>query len=494
MPQDLPPETSRPDITPDSAPALPARKSLFFNYASLLGGSVFAKALSLVTVLVLARYLGVVDFGLYSLVFSYWGLLNTLVDVGVSHILGREIAKAPHQPRPPLETAIYLRLLGCALFLPLGALLAPQFGLSSSLTLLIAIGILVGFEAFYDVYFSATMQLHHNAKARSLSSLLQVFLIGLAVWMKAPLLVILWISLLSPLFKLIFDIRYGGRFRPTLHAPNWKALRGMARDSWPLWLAGLQYLILTRIDTLMLQVLSPTGEHDLGIYSAAFRISEALALIINALCPALLPLLVAHLQQPERLRFIAGTGMRVILSALILLSLLIFWYAPWIVKLYGPGYEEATACMRILIGSQALVAVNALCYHLLLIHNAQGRRPVILNGTLMMALNIGLNLWWIPLFKAEGASWATLMTEIAMTCSMLWFLRRYTPLRLSKDFLILEGMALLSSLPLFWLGDAYGILSAGLFLSLVFGFRLLTPASLRRLAREKLPASPMSPT
>lgn len=468
----------------------PRRGSLWVNYASLLGGTIFTKGLAFVTVIFLTRYLGVNEFGVYSLVFSYWALLNTLVDFGVSGVLGREIAHVPKNPRPSLESAIYIRLLGCLVFLPLGFVAAGWVGLSPMLAGLVILGILVGSEAFYEVYFSATMQLHHNAQARVWASVIQALLTGLAIWQRWPLWSILLISLLNPAVKLLLDRYYGGAFRWTLNPPNWLHIRTMMRDSWPLWFAGLQYIVLARVDTVMLQMLSPTGAHDLGIYAAAFRFSEVMALLINALCPALLPLLVAHRHQAEALRFLTETGLRLILTALIVLSILLFSYAPWIVKLYGPGYEPAVLCMRILIGSQALVAVNVLCYQLLLIYNAQGRRPVLLGGTLMMCLNIALNLWWIPSFHAEGASWATLITELATVLLMLWFVRCYTPLRLAKDWLYLEFLMALSSFPMIVWGDLYGIVSVILFIALVFIFRLLTPSRLQRLAQARLPESP----
>ncbi len=474
-------------------PAQTRGKNLLVNYISLLGGSVGAKAMSLLTVLMLTRALGVADFGRYSLVFSYWALLNTLVDLGVTQILGREIAKNPASARPGIEAAVYLRLLGCAVFLPLGFLLAGPLNLDLSLALAVGYGILVGFEAFYDAYFSATMQLDRNARARLLSSALGVILMGAGVLLKAPLGVIVLIGLSQPLLKFVFDFRYAP-FQLRLHPPQAERIRQFARDGWPLWLLGIQYILLARIDTFMLQVLSPTGNYDLGLYSAAFRFSEIMALLINALCPAMLPLLVANMHAPERIRFLASSGLRLILVVLMAMSLFIFWYAPWIVRLYGPGYEAAAESMRILIWSQMLVAVNSLCYQLLVVYNVQGRWPLILSSLFATALNIGLNALWIPSLRAVGASWATVVTELAIVVMMLGFIARYTPLRLFRDVVLIELLAGLACLPILPLGDRFGLLSVLLFVGLVFAFRLMTPETIRRLALERLHADPPSPT
>lgn len=468
-------------------------KNLLVNYLSLLSGTVLAKGLGLVTVLILTRALGVEDFGRYSLAFSYWALLNTLVDLGGTHIAGREIARDPGQHRPILESIIYLRLIGCVLFLPIGFFLGQGLGLSTTLIVATYAGIFAGFEAYYDIYFSASMQLDKTAKARFAASIANVMLIVAAVICHAGLLVIVSLAMLNPLVKLVLDYKFSG-FLPQINRPNWPQVWTIFKDAWPLWLAGLQYIILARVDTMLLQVLSPTGHHDLGIYSAAFRVSEVMALFINALCPALLPLLVQRAHDPERMTFLTQTGIRLILTILITISLLIFWYAPWIAHMYGHGYAESADCIRILIWSQAFAAVNALCYYLLLVYNMQGKRPIILANIVLTLFNVGLNFALIPILKAQGASWATVITEVAILITMLTFVRRYTPLRLGRDILLMETLALVSSLLVMGLGVWAGLLSAFSFVGFVFGLHLLKPTQLKALALERLsegpPASP----
>jgi O-antigen/teichoic acid export membrane protein len=463
-------------------------KNLLVNYVSLLGGTVLAKGLGLVTVLLLTRVLGVEDFGRYSLAFAYWALLNTLVDLGGSHIVGREIAKTPEQPRTAMESMIYLRLIGSVLFLPVGVMLGQLLGLSNPLIIATYAGLFAGFEACYDLYFSASMQLDKAAKARFIASIANVLLIGAAVVLRLNLFWIVTIAMLNPLVKLVLDYRYSP-FKLALHAPDWQSIKAIFLDGWPLWLAGIQYLILTRVDTMLLQVLSPTGQHDLGIYSAAFRVSEVMVLFVNSLCPALLPLLVQRSQEHERIRFISRTGIRILMTVLMAMSLLIFWYAPWIAHMYGPGYAESADCIRILIWSQAFVAVNAVCYYLLLVYNVQGKRPVIIANVLMMLLNVGLNWLLIPLLKAEGASWATVITECALLVMMVGFVRLYTPLRLGRDILLVEGLALASSLLAMQFGLWSGIVSAALFVGMIFGLGLLKPSQIKALALERIGAT-----
>jgi O-antigen/teichoic acid export membrane protein len=196
--------------------------------------------------------------------------------------------------------------------------------------------------------------------------------------------------------------------------------------------------------------------------------------------------LVQRAHDPERITFLTQTGIRLILTLLIAMSLLIFWYAPWIAHMYGPGYAESGGCIRILIWSQAFAAVNALCYYLLLVYNVQGKRAIILANVVLTLFNIGLNFFLIPMFKAQGASWATVITEVVILTTMLTFVRRYTPLRLGRDILLLEGLALASSLIAMGMGPWAGLFSALAFIGLVFGLGLLKPKQLKALALERI--------
>ncbi len=467
-----------------------ARGNLLTNTASLFTGAMSAKIFSLISVLMLSRYLGVEDFGRYSLVFTFWALLNTLVDLGAGALLGREIAHNPAEARRPVEAAIYLRQLGSLLLLPIAFFLSPMIGLSTDLTLLTFVGIILGAEAFFDAYFSAVMRLDLSAKSRFWAGLVNVSLLAAAVVFHLPLFWIVLISLLNPLVKLWIDwglLPQDKKPGLYLRLPQGAPMLAMFKDSWPLWLMGIQYIILARVDTLMLGALSPTGEHDLGIYSAAYRFSEILALLINSIGPSLLPILVQAMKNPARMQFITSTGIRVVVGGVMVISLLIFWYAPLIVELcYGPAYQDATLCMRILVWSQALVAVNTLCYQVLMVYNVQGRWSVLSASIGVTILNIALNAWLIPHYQAVGSSIATVITEIVALITMLYFVRRHTPNRLTGDILRLELFCIPACLLPALLGWGWGFLSALVYLPLLFWTKTLTVPMIRKLAHQNL--------
>lgn len=473
----------------------PTQRNLITNVLSLLTGTVGSKGLAMVSVVVLTRYLGVEQFGRYTLVFTLWAMLNTLVDLGTSALLGREIAKDEKASRNNIESVIFIRLIACALFFGPAYFIARKLGLTPDLIFLTFYGIFVGFEAYYDCYFSATMQLTITAKTRFISSWVSLILMIIAVVFKFPLALIILIALSTPLIKLGLDYYYAGGFKISISKPDWQKMKGIVLDSWPLWIMGLEYIILARVDNFMLVSMSPeTGEADLGIYSAAFRISEILALVIGAICPSILPILVKTMNVPEKIQFITSTGTRAIIFLLSMVSLILFWYAPVIIDLlYGINFAPSAECLQILIWGQVLVALNTLGYQLLMVYNVQGKRPVMISTFSMVAINILLNLFLIPLYQHIGACWSTLLTEIAMTVTTLYFLHHYTPIRLTKDLLLMGGLTFISCLLPIFFGGFWGFFSVILLALFVSAFQIISPTDIKKLADARLDEDPQHP-
>lgn len=473
----------------------PAKKNLITNILSLLTGTVGSKGLAMVSVIILTRYLGVEQFGRYTLVFTLWAILNTLVDLGTSALLGREIAKDEAETRNNIESVIFIRLIACALFFGPAYLIASKMGLTPDLIFLTFYGIFVGFEAYYDCYFSATMQLTITAKTRFISAWVNLILMIIAVLLKMPLAVIVFIALSTPLIKLALDYYYAGRFKISISKPNWERMKGIVLDSWPLWVMGLEYIILARVDNFMLVSMSPeTGEADLGLYSAAFRISEILALVIGAICPSILPILVKSMDVPEKIQFIASTGMRAIVFLLSIVALILFWYAPGIIDLlYGIDFAPSAECLQILIWGQVLVALNTLGYQVLMVYNIQGNKSLMISTLSMVILNIVLNLFLIPLYQHIGACWSTLLTEIAMAAVVIYFLYKHTPIKLGKDLSIMAGLTLAACILPIVSGGFWGFFSVITLALMVFAFQIISPDDLKKLADARLDEDPQHP-
>ena len=69
-----------------------AKNTAFGIFAAVVGGG-----LQFVSILVVARFLGVVDFGIFSYLLAFASVFQFVADFGLSNILIREIAKRPDE-------------------------------------------------------------------------------------------------------------------------------------------------------------------------------------------------------------------------------------------------------------------------------------------------------------------------------------------------------------------------------------------------------------
>ena len=182
------------------------------------------------------------------------------------------------------------------------------------------------------------------------------------------------------------------------------------------------------------------------------------------------------MNEPDKIQFITSTGMRTIMFLLSMATLILFWYAPGIIELlYGINFAPSAECLQILIWGQVLVALNTLGYQLLMVYNVQGKRPVMISTLSMVIINIVLNLFLIPLYQHIGACWSTLLTEIAMTITTVYFLYKYTPIKLGKDLALMSGLTLISCILPIAYGSFWGFFSVITLALLVFAFQIISP-------------------
>jgi O-antigen/teichoic acid export membrane protein len=82
---------------------------------------------------------------------------------------------------------------------------------------------------------------------------------------------------------------------------------------------------------------------------------------------------------------------------------------PFIRLIFGPDYGPSGVATRILIPAAAFMFLSNFAETTLACIDHW--RTIVVVSTFCLVLNVGLNLWWIPLHGFEGAAWATLLTE-----------------------------------------------------------------------------------
>ena len=164
-----------------------------------------------------------------------------------------------------------------------------------------------------------------------------------------------------------------------------------------------------KIDQIMLKEMLNTKA--VGVYAASVKLCEAWYFIPTALMASLFPAVVEARKKSEtiyeervqKLYDLMVWGSVAVALPTTLLS-------DWIILiLYGTDFQEAADVLRIYIWAGVFVSLGVASSKWLVAENLQ--RYSFYVTTLGAILNVGCNLWFIPIYGIKGAAFATLMAQ-----------------------------------------------------------------------------------
>jgi O-antigen/teichoic acid export membrane protein len=183
--------------------------------------------------------------------------------------------------------------------------------------------------------------------------------------------------------------------------------RTMLLAGFPLVLTTLASGIYHRIDQVMLHKMS--GDRVLGPYVIAVQLTELFSALPIALMTSLFPALAQNANDEEKVKRYLGETYRfllvIVFAACALVSPVV---APAIELFYGKEYLPTASLLIVLIWSEVPIFFAAALGSALVAKGLQRYMPI--GAAVGAAMNILLNLAWIPKYGALGASWATVIS------------------------------------------------------------------------------------
>jgi PST family polysaccharide transporter len=378
------------------------------NFFWVTGSRGLGKACAFILILLLARYLGAEGLGKFAFVTAYLALFGILTDLGLDMILIREASQDLKGSEPLVGNGIVLKAVLAVTVYAVTLLVASLLGYDSEKLLYIAIagaGFFLAPLTCYSSAFFSTLNLHlpsfFEGASRVLILVIVVFLVIAGAGLALIFLTIVLGGVLEALCKVIYSRRY---FRPRLrvHFHLWKWL---LKEVWPLTLVLIPILLIQRIDQVMLEGLR--GDVELGYYSAATRLCEAFLILPVAVLSSLFPLLSRYYAQ-DRASF--ERTWRLAFKYLAVLGATLFFFLFFVADkavtlLFGEPFASAAAPLRVLGASLPLLFTGLLHGALFVVIGRQkGLIPI---AWLATAVNVCLNILWIPSYGAVGAGFAT---------------------------------------------------------------------------------------
>ena len=201
----------------------------------------------------------------------------------------------------------------------------------------------------------------------------------------------------------------------------------LLKDSWPLIISGGAVTIYMKVDQIMLGNMATEGE--LGVYSAAVRLSELWYFIPTAIASSFFPTIIRSREHRseqvhrERMQLffdlMAGAAYVIVIPTALLAPLVV-------TTLFGADYAEAGLILRVHIWAFLFVSLGTARSRWLM---AENMTRFSMTATILGAIvNIGLNFWLIPRYAGLGAAWATLISYAVSAYLSTLLLDRLWPL------------------------------------------------------------------
>jgi O-antigen/teichoic acid export membrane protein len=213
------------------------------------------------------------------------------------------------------------------------------------------------------------------------------------------------------------------------------------------------------------------GAEEVAYYATPVLVLEGLTLIPRILGFALLPTMATlALSSPGSLTVLYRRASKYLLLAGLPVAVFgVIAAEPFVGLIFGERYAASVPLTRILLPAAVFMFLSNLGETVLACVNRW--RTIIVVSTAAAALNIALNLAWIPAHGARGSAWATLVTEVFYFVATVWPLARgghavpwiRTSLRPLAATAVFAGalLALPSSWPL-WLSGTLATLAFAL--------------------------------
>jgi O-antigen/teichoic acid export membrane protein len=391
----------------------------YFTNTSWMFGEQMLRMISGVFVGIwVARYLGPTQFGIFSYATAFVAIFSSIAKLGLDGILVRDLVNEPDKRDIYLGTAFWLKIIGAVLiFLVIVAVVA--FTKNNTTTniyiLIIASGIVFQSFEVVDFYFQSKVLSKFVSISKItqliLSSLLKVYL----VLSGADLFWFVLISLfdqvtLAITLSIVYKYQRIGNFYCSF---NKNLAKGLLKDSWPLIFSGLVIAIYMRIDQIMIKEM--LGEKEVGIYSAAVRLSEVWyfvpIIITNSIFPAILSAKNNDLElYYNRLQRLYNFSVWLAILIAVPISIISNWL---VVFLYGEAYAKSGSVLAIHIWTGVFVFLGVASSSWLTSENLQ---KFAFYRTLAGAIvNVLLNIILIPECGIVGAAIATLVAQLLAT-------------------------------------------------------------------------------
>jgi len=301
--------------------------------------------------LILVRYLGPHDYGLYSVALSVGVLTASVADIGLTRYAARTVAAFPEEGSDILAAGLLLSgfvLLGQLAALAIAAIFGKWFPVCLCAGLIL--GNLQRTATLAATFLTAELRSQRLLAASVLARAGTIAVIGVVAWQDLSVRAMLLASTVIWLPVVAIRLWQVRNHFPARRQWKWKTVRDTGTRAWPFFSYSLTQIGYEQLSIVCFSLVAT--QEQVGQFAAAAVIANVFPQWTFASADALLPVM-TRLFEARRIDELLAVGQR-ILDVLMILSVpvvvLLGVFAPQVCGVLGSRFTASAVALRILAG------------------------------------------------------------------------------------------------------------------------------------------------
>lgn len=382
---------------------------VFLHLTISVGGLIVARLLTTVTQMILARRMGLEDFGIYTSVYTLLGPAIMIASLGMDTWLLRQSNNIENFNRY-ISEVIWLRVFSTILCL---AISIPFIVFDGDTPITFTITVLAAFSLFFELLLSTSYTILRaqlrNYAAAGLQVLVSAMLI-LMVWLMwsddSPVVLVTSYRVFTSLVGvalMFWLLRHTVRF-----VWNIKAFWNIIKSARLYFTSDLLANVTGKADLTLVTILLDTTAA--GTYGPALTVINTTFLVPTVLWQVFLPMMAR--QQVGSRGFRSIMWLNILVNGLygIVCTVMVTLAAPQLIDiLFGHEFIAAVPLLQIMSLIPLVKSFNFSLTIYMVVRDRQGLRTSML--AISAIFNVIANLVILPIYGLTGAAWVNLVTE-----------------------------------------------------------------------------------
>ena len=425
-------------------------RTIFKNMSWLLISQIIASIFGFIWTILIARYLGVNDYGILGFAISITGILGLIDDIGISSHIVRYISTDYDSAPKYLGNALPLKIFFSIFKILLTIIILIVMGINEfTLTITLLFSIEMIFKSYINIIngtFQAFEKIKYHGIGNTLLNTNTFLFILISIYTDLGIIGISMSYVLANFITLVYVYYILNKHivKPKFEI-DIEFCKKITLLSIPFAVTGILYSIYYSIDVIMLTNI--VGDYATGIYNATYKLISVLTLFYSVYTSVIFPVMSKFFKNDESMLLISlEKSIKYLMLIIVPIAVATVIYSTDIIHLiYGHEYDAASSVLSILIWTVCLLFISGACNTLL---NASHKEVAVTKIYAIAAIfNIVLNFFMIPHLSYNGAAITTVLSDILILiiqCYIIYKLGHRPNKQLYYDLVkIITGSAVL---------------------------------------------------